>query len=260
MAETQKLAELDGVEIAYYDLDPTGIAQDTILLIHGFASNASVNWLGTGWAKVLQDEGHRVIALDNRGHGNSTKFYTPEDYGPHLFAADAFKLLDHLGIEQCHVMGYSMGARITSWMAYEHPERLKSAVFGGMGVHIFGQRGGYEVIAEGLETDDPATITDKGAMAFRRFADVTGSDRMALAACVRPSEVLITPEIISSINVPTLVAVGGDDEIGGSAIELAKMMPNAQGVVLEGLDHMKATGAPAYKKAVLEFLKRVNQA
>ena len=93
-------------------------------------------------------------------------------------------------------------------------------------------------------------------MAFRKFADATRSDRLALAACIRPAREKITQDMVSNIQVETLVAVGSLDDIGGSPDELATMMPNAQAVVLEGLDHMKATGAESFKQAVIEFLDR----
>ena len=77
---------------------------------------------------------------------------------------------------------------------------------------------------------------------------------MALAACIRPSKHNITPEMVRQITVPTLVAVGSEDDVGGSAQDLADMMPAGEAFVIEGLDHMKATGAESYKSATLSFL------
>jgi pimeloyl-ACP methyl ester carboxylesterase len=250
-----KIAKLGSCDIAYYDMVGESTSK-TILLIHGFASTAQVNWIGTGWVRLLNGHGYRVIAIDNRGHGQSSKFYRPEDYGPDIFASDALQLLDHLGITQCDVMGYSMGARITCWLSHQAPERVKRAIYGGMGSNIFGGRGGYELIAEALETEDLSTITSNEALSFRRFADATRSDRLALAACIRPSRQRITRDIVESVSVPTLVAVGSEDNVGGSAVDLATMMPNAEAYVIEGLDHMKSTGAADYKDAAVAFLQR----
>ena len=61
----------DGVEIAY-EVAGEGAP---VLLIHGFASNARVNWRDTQWIRTLVEAGHRVIAYDNRGHGKSGKLY-----------------------------------------------------------------------------------------------------------------------------------------------------------------------------------------
>jgi pimeloyl-ACP methyl ester carboxylesterase len=87
-----------------------------VLLIHGFASTAHVNWVFPGWVKTLDQAGYRVIALDNRGHGESDKPHDPEAYHPETMAADAAGLLDSLNIGSAHVMGYSMGARISAFL------------------------------------------------------------------------------------------------------------------------------------------------
>ena len=113
----------DGMQVRHFDSDGIEIAfidegeGDPILLIHGFASNFEVNWVGTGWVSALLRAGCRVIALDNRGHGQSEKIYDPAAYAASEMAKDARRLLDHLGIEQAAVMGYSMGARITAFLA-----------------------------------------------------------------------------------------------------------------------------------------------
>ena len=240
------------------DLPATGEEKGIVLLVHGFASTATMNWVGTGWTQALCEAGYRVIALDNRGHGASQKFYTPEDYGPDIFARDAFELLDHLDIGTVLLMGYSMGARISCWMLHAQPERISRAVFGGMGEHIFGGRGGYEKIAAALEADDPSTIADPVALSFRKFADSTGSDRKALAACIRPARTQITPDIVKGISKPVLVAVGGRDDIAGSPQILADMMPEGEAFVIDNLDHLKATGAASYKQRVLEFFDGEN--
>jgi pimeloyl-ACP methyl ester carboxylesterase len=94
---------------------------EPILLIHGFASNHAVNWFFPQWVKALTEDGRRVIALDNRGHGRSQKFYAPEDYAIPAMADDCLGLLDHLDIECADIMGYSMGARIAAFLAKAHP-------------------------------------------------------------------------------------------------------------------------------------------
>lgn len=255
MKPAATLISLPSVELATYDFVPEKPNGQTVLLIHGFASNVQVNWILTRWVDVLLDAGYRVIAADNRGHGESQKFYDSTDYGPDIFANDWLELMDAMQIDEACVIGFSMGARITAWLCHAAPERVRCAVFGGMGIHITGGRGNYDVMAHGLETDDIGSITDPTALAFRKFADRTGSDRMALGACVRPSVQKLTLDMIKSISVPVLVAVGAEDQVGGSPHELAAIMPNAKAVEFEGLDHMKSTGAEVFKNAVLTFLK-----
>src|ERR1700726_3551105 len=117
------------VEISYLD-EGTG---DPILLVHGFASSKNVNWVYPAWVSELKKNGRRVIALDNRGHGASSKLYDPEDYHIGTMAGDVRALLDHLEIRRADVMGYSLGARITALLAYKSPDRVRSAILGGLG-------------------------------------------------------------------------------------------------------------------------------
>src|SRR3712207_9051579 len=99
----------DGVSIAYIDVPPHEGQGEPILLIHGFGSNHAVNWVNTLWVQALTRAGYRVVALDNRGHGQSEKLYRPEDYDSSVMAGDVRRLVDHLGIRRADVMGYSMG-------------------------------------------------------------------------------------------------------------------------------------------------------
>ncbi|MFP3920990.1 MAG: alpha/beta fold hydrolase [Dichotomicrobium sp.] len=240
----------DGVRIAYRD-EGDG---EPVLLIHGFASNSSVNWVGPSWFKTLTDAGYRVIALDNRGHGESEKLYDEADYGADIMAEDARRLLDHLGIGEAHVMGYSMGARIGAFLTARHPERVKSLVLSGMGVNLVRGVGGAGPIAAALEAESVDDVANDAARSFRVFADQTGSDRRALAACIRSSRKAITAEDLNAAGVPMLIAVGTDDVVAGSAAELAKLLPGAEVLDIPDRDHMRAVGDPVHKKGVLAFL------
>src|SRR5262245_18020041 len=108
------------VEIAYLD-EGEG---EPIVLVHGFASNKEVNWVYPGWVATLTKAGRRVIALDNRGHGASSKLYDPAAYYSARMAQDLRALMDHLDLAQADVMGYSMGARICAFFALENSQRL----------------------------------------------------------------------------------------------------------------------------------------
>src|SRR5436305_2631926 len=101
----------NGVRIAFIDEKPENDRGEPILLIHGFASTHAVNWLFPLWVRTLTGAGRRVIALDNRGHGRSEKLYDPKDYHTATMAEDSRNLLDHLGIDNADVMGYSMDER-----------------------------------------------------------------------------------------------------------------------------------------------------
>ncbi|MEW6640046.1 MAG: alpha/beta hydrolase [Pseudomonadota bacterium] len=238
------------VEIAYLD-EGEG---DPILLIHGFASSKNVNWVYPGWVSELTKAGRRVIAIDNRGHGESTKLYDSEQYHIGIMAADARALLDHLGISSADIMGYSMGGRITAYLAYSAPERVRSAVLGGIGIGLIAGGGPGENVAKALEADDLADVTDPVGRTFRAFADQTRSDRRALAACLRGSRRLMTREEAAAIKVPTLIAVGTTDDVAGSAHALGEVISHAQVLDIPDRDHMRAVGDRIYKAGVREFL------
>jgi pimeloyl-ACP methyl ester carboxylesterase len=238
------------VEIAYLD-EGQG---DPIILIHGFASSKDVNWAQTSWFTTLKGAGRRVIALDNRGHGQSAKLYDPAEYHTAKMASDVRALMAHLGLGRADVMGYSMGARITAFLALESPELTRSIVLGGLGIHLVEGVGLPESIADAMEAPSLADVTDPQGYTFRAFADKTKSDRRALAACIRGSRQEMTREQAASIRIPTLVAIGTRDLVAGSPDRLVALMPNARSLPIPDRDHMIAVGDKVYKTGVLEFL------
>ncbi|MDX2287952.1 MAG: alpha/beta hydrolase [Hyphomicrobiaceae bacterium] len=245
----------NGIEIAYRD----GGEGQPVLLIHGFASNVATNWESTGWAAMLERSGYRVVALDNRGHGQSAKPHDAGLYGAPIMAEDARALLDHLGLTDTHVMGYSMGARIAAFLALRHPERVRSLVFGGLGHNMVRGMAGTGPIAHALEAAHIEDVTNPTARTFRAFAEQTKSDLKALAACIRSSRDPIREDDLARITCPVLVAVGSDDVIGGPAEPLARLIPGAIAMTIEGRDHMKAVGDKAFKDAVVTFLAEVDR-
>lgn len=239
------------VEIAYLD---EGEGQP-IVLVHGFASTKEVNWVNPGWVSTLKRAGRRVIALDDRGHGQSSKLYDPADYHTTLMAEDVRALMDHLGIGHADVMGYSMGARITAFLALAHPQRVRTAILGGLGMHLIEGVGLPESIADALEAPSLADVTDPQGRAFRAFADQTKSDRRALAACIRGSRQELAREQAAAISQPVLIAIGTKDDVAGSPHELAAVIPGAQVLEIPNRDHMLAVGDRVYKDGVVKFLE-----
>ncbi len=240
------------VEIAYLD-EGEG---DPIVLVHGFASTKEVNWVQPGWVTTLMRDGRRVIALDNRGHGASSKLYDPSAYHSATMAEDVCALVDHLKIERADVMGYSMGARITAYLAVKHPERVRSAIFGGLGIKLVEGVGLPETIADALEAPSLADVNDPTGRVFRIFADQTKSDLRALAACIRGSRQTLSRAEVASIRAPLLVAVGTRDQVAGSAQELAALIPGARALDIPDRDHMLAVGDKNYKAGVIDFLSQ----
>lgn len=240
------------VEIAYLDEG----AGDPIVLVHGFASSMGVNWIYPSWTSELTRAGRRVIALDNRGHGESSKLYSPGDYSIAAMTGDVLALMDHLNIPRADVMGYSLGARIGAHMAVHHRARVRSLISGGLGLVLVEGTLPSETVAQALETDTPEAITDPKGKMFRTFADQTRSDRRALAACLRGTRIQMTRAEAATIAVPMLIAVGTTDDVSGPAAALAEIIPHAQVLDIPNRDHMRAVGDKVYKTGVLDFLAR----
>lgn len=242
----------DGIAIAY-DVHGEG---RPILLIHGFGSTGKVNWVDTGWVQTLNEAGYQAITIDNRGHGASRKLYDTRLYLARDMAKDALNLLDHLGIERAPVMGYSMGARITAFLALHHPDRVTCAILGGMGGNLMSGLEDSEEIISALTAESLDQVKSKIGRMFRIFADHNNADRAALAACMVTSRQPMAAEDVARITVPVLVAVGETDEMAGPPDDLTRLLPNGEGFIIPRRDHMRATGDAAYKQATLAFLEK----
>lgn len=246
----------DGVEIAYIDEPAVGAdLGEPIVLVHGFASSARINWVSPRWVETLTQAGRRVVALDNRGHGRSQKLYDPADYATPLMARDVENLIGHLGLGRVDLMGYSMGARIVSFLALKRPDLARSVILGGLGAHLVKGVGLPIGIAEAMEAASPDDLTDPMQRTFRAFADQSGGDRRALAACIRGSRQTLSEAEVRRLQAPALVAVGSRDTVAGDGATLAALLPHGQFLEIPGRDHNPAVGDKVYKAGALKFLQ-----
>ncbi len=253
------MLELHGeaARLAYIDERPSDIdIGEPILLVHGFASTHAVNWVFPQWVKTLTEAGRRVIAFDVRGHGRSEKFYDPSAYSLTRLAEDARALLDHLDIEAADVMGYSMGAKITAFLAAAHPRRVRSAVLGGLGPRLVDGGGVPTHMLAAMEAPSLESLGNPKERMFRAFAEATKSDLAALAACARGSRQGLDEEQLAALDLPVLVAIGTADDIAGDPHELARLFPRGEALAIPGCDHNRAVGDKVYKNNVLEFLRK----
>ena len=241
------------IGIAYFDVGPRD--GFPALLIHGFASTAHVNWVFTGWVRSLTDAGYRVIALDNRGHGDSDKPHDPAFYTPPIMASDSRALLDYLGVQKAGLIGYSMRARLCAFFGLVDRKRAEAIVFGGLGSGMTDGVGDWDTIADALLAPSLDDVIDERGRMFRAFADKTKFDRRALAACIQSSRTLVPPNDLQHLDMPTLVAVGTRDDIAGSPDALAGLLPRGQALHIENRDHQLAVGDRRFKAGVLEFFK-----
>ena len=249
----------DGLDIAYEDwpADPGPETGPPVVLHHGFLADARLNWLYGGVVAALTGAGRRVVAPDARGHGRSDKPHDPALYGEDRMSRDLSELLDHLGLGEVDLVGYSMGA-IVSLITASRDRRVRRLVVGGVGAGVV-EVGGVEtramdrkLLAQGLLADDPDSITDPMVRQFRQFADaIPGNDRQALAA--QASSVHTAGVDLASIRAATLVIVGRDDPLAARPDVLSGAIPDARLQVVEG-DHLGALGDPAFVPSIVGFL------
>jgi pimeloyl-ACP methyl ester carboxylesterase len=169
--------------------------------------------------------------------------------------ADVIRLMDHLALESADLMGYSMGAMISSHLLVHHPERFSSVVLAGVGAAVIGGRSfDPEKVADALRAPESGSIQGEVGRAFRAFAEQGGNDLLALAAIMRSRRALVTAEELARVATPVLVVVGEKDDLVGDPRPLADAIPGSRMVVIPGKDHLTAVPDPRYKRAVLEFL------
>ncbi len=222
-----------------------------LVVVHGFASDYRLNWVGTRWQETLTSAGFRVFGLDCRGHGNSGKPHDPAAYSIDIMAGDVARLLDQVNVPVANYLGYSMGARIGLQVALDFPNRVRRAVLGGIGTA--GAIESADAIAQaflrGEPTDDPV------AQSFYSFASARPTnDLKALAACITGLQPLRDPAQLAAIQTPILVVVGDRDEIARDAPALVELIPSSHLVTIPGRDHLGAVPAKEFKQAAIEFL------
>lgn len=245
----------DGVTINYIDQGEG----PPIVLVHGFASSLHGNWRATGIAEALQKSGRRVVALDCRGHGRSGKPHDPEAYGGAKMADDVIALMDHLGIQQADLMGYSMGGGISASLLVRHPERFKSVILAGIGDAMLSGGPRRQGLAEGMEAADASEVQDATARGFREFAERSGNDLGALAAMQRSARATLDAAKLAEVRLPVLVLIGAEDTLAGPADRLAAAIPGARFRIVPG-DHLSVFAQPDYTTAVLTFLGEASPA
>lgn len=224
---------------------------EPLVLVHGFASDYRLNWVGTRWQDALTTAGFRIFGIDCRGHGHSDKPHDPAAYSIDIMAADIKRFLDHLNIPAAGYVGYSMGARIGLQVVLDCPARVRRAVLGGLGTA--GAIESSDAIAQALLRGEPTE--DPVAQTFYRFASARpANDLKALAACISGLRPVLDPARLSAIRTPILIVVGDRDDLARSAPELVELIPSSRLVTIPGRDHMGTVPAREFKQTAIEFL------
>ncbi len=239
----------DGVRLHYEVHGPE--RGSPLVVVHGFASDYRLNWVGTRWQEALTSAGFRVFGLDCRGHGHSDKPHDSAAYSIDVMATDVDRFLEHLEVPTAGYLGYSMGARIGLEVVLDFPARVRRAVLGGLGMS--GALESADAIAEAFLSGEPAD--DPVAQSFYRFASAQPTnDLKALAACIKGLQPVPDASRLSKIQTPILIAVGERDDLARDAPELVELIPSSRLFTIPGRDHMGAVPAREFKKATIDFL------
>ncbi|MEQ1752760.1 MAG: alpha/beta hydrolase [Micropepsaceae bacterium] len=245
----------NGADIFYSD-QGTG---DGVVLVHGFAASAQENWIKAGWVTMLTRANRRVVCIDLRGHGQSSRLHDPGMYSLGAMADDVIAVVEHLQIKKPDLVGFSLGARVTLEILARRSERFLLGILCGVGDALLKPRGEKEQIAlaEAFDASSADALVPGIAKRFRQFAEAQGQDLKALAACARglnASPVEWTRDRLGKILNEILVVAGSGDELAGSAPGLASAFPNAKGRQIPGCGHMDCLTQPMFKGAVMDFL------
>jgi pimeloyl-ACP methyl ester carboxylesterase len=251
---TDRFVSFDGIELSC-DQEGTG---RPVVLLHGFTSSVDGNWRQPGIWQVLLDAGYQVLGFDARGHGRSEKPHDAAAYENDAMVQDVGAFVDHMGLTEVDLVGYSMGAATAVRFA-ANDRRLRRLVLGGIGgdpsrwtapetVEARAKMGRRMLAA--AEAPDASAIEDRLTRRIRRVMEARGNDLQAMAAIQRARRPLGGGFDPRKVTFPTLV-VCGDKDI--SPHDLAAALPDAQSLVLEG-DHEGVVVNPALAKAIASFL------
>ena len=290
----------DGITVSYLD---SGRGDRVALLLHGFLTDGITNFGPSegieammkllappgashalridpagraGLAATLVEAGFRVLVPDMRGHGQSDKPAAVGAYQGRAMARDMVTLLDRLAVASASILGYSMGSVTAAHLMAEAPDRVRSAILGGIGGSIV--RGEPMVMPPEFVIPDTvarpitfagfsgyaASILDGSAPAegfgvlYAVLADQLGHDRMVAASVLRGHlSDAVSPESLRSFERPVLV-LNGDQDIGALPTERAfeKYLPRVTFSRCRG-DHLGAVLDPQFQAAVIRHFQSV---
>ena len=245
---TEYFESSDGIRIAYRELGQGR----PLLLLHGYFSEAETNWIKYGHAELLAEAGFRVIMPDLRAHGLSGKPHDPAHYPKDILAEDQFALIDHLGLSDFDLGGYSLGGRTVARMLAKgcRPRRVVISGMGLEGLSNTGKRAGhFRNVLENLGKHE------RGSPAFmaEAFLKTTGGDPVALLNIL--DTFVDTPaETLKTFDLPIGVICGEEDNDNGSARDLADLLPQGRLIAVPG-NHMSAVIKPELGQAFRDYLQ-----
>jgi pyruvate dehydrogenase E2 component (dihydrolipoamide acetyltransferase) len=232
-----------------------------VVLLHGLGRSLD-DWFGIG-DSLARD--HRVIALDIRGFGKSTRITDRARLGIEM-AEDVVRLLDQLGISRAHLAGHSMGAAIAAKLAATHPDRVLSVSlvagpFFGDSTAFARDEGGFAAAVE--NTGSMITLVKwlfpmypDSVQAAMNAQTMATNDRATVAAAMRSMDALVVaPNVASVVRAPAVVLVGGADPLLPQSRWLASWWPSARLVEVAAADHITIIFQPETLAAMREVMR-----
>lgn len=263
----ERYFESSGVPIHFVDAGKGA----PVVLIHGVTSSAEF-WTDIGVTETLSEQ-YRTIALDCRGHGKSGKPHDRSAYGKQI-VRDVVALLDHLNLEDAHVIGYSMGAEVALRLVVEYPERVRSLIIGGSGWTGSLMSEVYTRSADALEvhgslgpalkwmnarmpggpfpppTDEEIALIDEGlkkTQDIKALRSVMGS---------MPEIVNLSRDEVAAISVPVLGITGEHDPERSNLEKMIDVPSDYTLTIIAGADHEGAFMDPQFIDSITNFLKQ----
>ncbi|WAS91752.1 alpha/beta fold hydrolase [Nannocystis punicea] len=239
----------DGVDLHYIEYAGDG---SPVVLLHGYTSTGAATWQATGVAEALAER-HRVIVLDQRGHGDSDKPHDPAAYGGRMLT-DIVELMDHLDIARAHVAGYSMGGWITGVLLDVAPQRFITATFGGAGVTETD-----EALRAAAEALDPVGVDPEEAELLKMLEEGTIGppelDQAAMEAlAVGWGEWGPPPVDLSGVEFPVLAVNGEFDRPYSNTVRMVRELPRFTSAVVPGRSHLTTLIDPMFRDVIVEFI------
>jgi pimeloyl-ACP methyl ester carboxylesterase len=239
------LAPVNGIKIWYASFG----RGEPVLLIHGGLANS--NYWGHQ-VRALQKH-YRVVVMDSRGHGRSSRNEQP--YGYDLMASDVLALMDHLGIKKAAIVGWSDGAIIGLGIAMHHPERV-SRLF------AFAANSDPSGVADIAKSDVFNAYIERAGEEYKRLSPTPTEYKSFVEQITKMWETQPnwTEADLAAIKVPTwIVDADHDEAIKRENTEfMAAHIPNAGLLIQPNVSHFSFMQDPEqFTNDVLHFLEHV---
>ncbi|MEP0390864.1 MAG: alpha/beta fold hydrolase [Erythrobacter sp.] len=223
-----------------------------VVLVHGLFSTAQMNWIKFGHAEKLVEAGFRVIMPDLRAHGASAKSHNALDYPFGVLTKDLTALVEHYGLTDYDLAGFSLGARTCAKGVIDGlaPRRLALCGMGLQGLSGWARRSAFFIDA--IDRFDEIKRGDRAFMA-KSFMKTMGIDREAAFLLLGAVDDVSDADL-ATITMPTALICGDKDQDNGSAKDLALVLPDGRYREVSGT-HMSSVADGAFGDALVEFFE-----